>query len=131
MTTLHPHTAPNASDPVHTVEPASADAENTIEGLEPLDWREYRCQCAHHGSDGCDQRARWILTIHAISRCDDPGLDPDGNRIEIRCMKCVERLRSHIKHSLTQINQRGRAYCDTCGAPLVEVEDVLRSVRRL
>ena len=67
----------------------------TAEALQALDWTDYRCACAHH-RDGCTNRAGYVVSIHAVHRCNDAGLDPFGNRIEITrvsdIVRSVEKL---------------------------------------
>lgn len=93
-----------------------------------LDWSEVACQCAHHAADGCTANATRVIAIHALHRCNEPGLDEDGNRVEIRCFSCVQQLWIEIHAKLEPLNRHGRAHCGTCGAPITQVSDVLRSV---
>jgi hypothetical protein len=44
---------------------------------------------------------------------------------------CVAVLKAEIEWKLLKLNQYGRGQCATCGAPVVEVTDVLRSERKL
>jgi hypothetical protein len=100
--------------------------------LAPLDWQHITCQCGvHYG--GCRNQGAKIVVIHAVGACDQPGLDEDGNRVEIRCTQCVEQLRREIDYKIRRLNRvsLGRACCEPCGAPLGLVSDVLREVKDL
>jgi hypothetical protein len=96
--------------------------------LKDLDWTEITCQCSEHG--GCTLQAKFAVHIHAVDRCNDPGL-LSGDRVVLRCRACVMSLRRCVERSLQQLNRDGLACCDGCGAPLVEVTDVVREVVRL
>ena len=98
--------------------------------LQALDWTDYRCACAHH-RDGCTNRAGYVVSIHAVHHCNDAGLDPFGNRIEIRCAECVQRLHVHVRDSLARLDPWGSPPCQSCGAPITRVSDVVRSVEKL
>lgn len=100
-----------------------------LDTLIALDWINYQCQCPHHGDTGCHQPARYTLAIHAINTCNQPDLDHFGNRIEIRCAECTTRLWANIRATLGMFT--GRWECGSCGAPLVDVFDVLRSIEAL
>jgi hypothetical protein len=97
----------------------------TAETLTALDWTSYACQCPAHD---CTDRAAFVVRVHAISACTRSGLDPGGNRVELRCVACVRRLQAEVRAGLRQLNWHGRASCDTCGAPLVAVGDVVREL---
>jgi hypothetical protein len=97
----------------------------TAEALTALDWTSYACQCPAHA---CRDRAAFVVRVHAISDCNRVGLDPGGNRVELRCTACVRRLQAEVRAGLRQLNRYGRASCDTCGAPLVAVGDVVREL---
>jgi hypothetical protein len=86
-----------------------------------------------HHNGGCRNQACKVVAIHAVGACDQPGVDVDGNRVEIRCEQCVAQLRAEIGYKLWRLNlvSHGRACCETCGAPLGLVGDVLREVRDL
>lgn len=100
--------------------------------LAELDWHTYQCQCPQHtGPRGCREPARYILHIHAINRCNQPGLDPFGNRIEIRCRACLKRFKAHVAYQLWKLNRWGPNACETCGAPITRLSDVLREVVKL
>lgn len=102
-------------------------AQPDIDIVRHLDWHTYRCQCPQHAS-GCDNRAVYAVALHALHACNQPGLDPFGNRIELRCGPCVAQLWAEIQHKIVELNRYGRAQCETCGAPIADASDVLRSV---
>lgn len=97
--------------------------------FEALDWNAYSCQCTQHRHP-CPNRATHIVHIHAISACDEPGL-ADGDRVELRCAECVLRLQAELHYRLMKLNTWGLCACATCGAPVVEVGDVVRAVEEL
>ncbi len=97
-----------------------------VDFLRHHDWAEITCQCPCHP---CDGRARYVVAIHALHACNQPGLDPFGNRIELRCGHCVARLHLDVATKLGRLVRPGQ--CDGCGAPVREVDDVIRSVSEL
>jgi hypothetical protein len=101
-----------------------------IEALAPLDFHEIACQCPSH-ADGCTNRASFAVAIHAIGRCNQPGLDPYGNRVEILCLWCLATLRVEIGEKLARAARYGIPSCDGCGSPLASIDDVVRGVRPL
>ena len=101
-----------------------------LEVLQALDWSEIQCQCAHH-RHACPNRATHVVAIHAIEACNQPGLDPFGNRIELRCYACVLRLQAEVGYRLLKLREWGLAACGGCGAPLAEIADVVREVSEL
>jgi hypothetical protein len=129
MTTPVPRDGTNAALPVRDLLTAAQQASET---LSALDWVEYRCRCPEH-PDGCGNTASYAVHIHAVDACNGEGLDPFGNRIELRCSDCTSALRAYVSTQLARINHQraGRAHCLGCGAPLVKVSDVVRSAARL
>lgn len=101
-----------------------------VETLQALDWIDYRCGCAHHPG-GCGNRAGYVVSVHAIHRCNDGGLNPFGNRVEIRCGECVSRLHATVRESLSRLLPWGSPPCQSCGAPIARVSDIVRSVEKL
>lgn len=98
-----------------------------IETLTALDWNDYACQCPVCGP--CDNRATHIVEIHAIGRCNNPGLNDYGNRIEIRCYECVVRLFAYLTEQLQRLNSRYHyCECESCGAPIENPRDIVREV---
>lgn len=95
--------------------------------LDALDWHTYTCQCTH----GCRATATHVVHIHAVGRCDDLGLSPDGNRVELRCHTCTRLLAADVSRKLARLTRYGLPVCDTCGAPLAAVGDVIREVTDL
>lgn len=93
-----------------------------------LDWPTIQCQCPVHD---CKDNAGWVVAIHAIGRCNRRGLDPDGNRVELRCRPCVERLHAEVAEKLGRLVNLGLLACPGCGAPINNVSDIIRSVEAL
>jgi hypothetical protein len=102
----------------------------TNKAIAPLDWHTYACQCTHHRPP-CKQPAKYVCHIHALHRCDTDDVDMFGNRIELLCAQCVSRLKAHINYHLGKLNAIGVGCCGSCGAPIVELSDVLREVVKL
>ncbi len=99
-----------------------------LDFLRHHDWHTIQCQCPH----GCTRPAHYTLALHALHQCNDPALGPFGNRIELYCQRCLHNLHDVIEIKLARIPRDGpRPECETCGAPVQTVGDVLRSVRPL
>lgn len=126
MTAQQPRDATNPTVPVRD---QLAAAQNAAETLSALNWDTYRCQCVHGHT--CTETAGWVVHIHAIDACNQPGLDPCGNRVEIRCGSCVARLRTEVGEKLARLSPWGRPACQGCGAPIAAVSDVIRGVAQL
>lgn len=103
---------------------------NPLGLFEALDWHQYACQCSQHRTP-CPNRATHVVEIHALHRCNDPGLNPFGNRVELRCFECVMRLTAEVGVKLEYANQFGIGQCDSCGAPVTVVGDVVRNFREI
>lgn len=86
------------------------------------------CQCPVHP---CTSVASFVVERHALHRCDEGDLTVDGNRVELLCSGCVSRLRVVVAGQLARFRVPGRYACETCGAPVAEVGDVVRSIERL
>lgn len=101
--------------------------------LAAWDWTEYQCQCSHHAQE-CTPVAQFKVAIHGLAACNEPGLDPDGNRIEIRCAECVNKMLSAVSSKLRALKKRtnwGLMQCTTCGSPVNQLGDIVRWVRPL
>lgn len=120
---------PDATNPTTPVRDQLAAAQRAAETLSALNWDTYSCQCVH--GHICGNRAEFVVHIHALDRCNTPGLDPFGNRVEIRCGVCVARLRTEVGEKLALLAPWGRPACSGCGAPVSAVGDVVRSVEKL
>jgi hypothetical protein len=94
--------------------------------LRQHDWHVIDCQCPVHP---CGDRARYEIHVHAIHRCNEPGL-LHGDRVELRCRHCVAALWDHVADSLRRVSPY-HPHCEGCGAPLAQVPDVIRKIRRL
>jgi hypothetical protein len=100
-----------------------------LDTLTALDWHRIGCQCHKHR---CPKSADFIVETHAIGRCDDPDLNPDGNTIQLLCGACLRRLTDHVEGFLNRFNYMvGIGECDTCGAPIQTKTDVIRGVQPL
>ncbi|RFZ15041.1 hypothetical protein VIMS_02471 [Mycobacterium marinum] len=116
----------DATNPDLPIRNHLSESQHAVETLAALDWGTYQCQCEHHHK--CAERAVVVVYIHAIDNCNLPGLDPFGNRVEIRCGPCLQKLRAHVAESLERLKPFGRPACEGCGAPLATVGDVIRGV---
>jgi hypothetical protein len=94
--------------------------------LRQHDWHSVACQCPEHR---CHNRARFVVHIHAIDRCNDAGL-LHGDRVELRCDPCVLGLYRAVGQRLRRY-RRDPLQCPTCGAPLAAVSDVVREIREI
>lgn len=95
--------------------------------LVALDFATIGCQCHVHP---CAGTAGFIVETHAVCHCNDPGLNPFGNRVQLLCGACLARLRKTIatEVALLVAVSRGPVTCETCGAPVSRPGDVLRAV---
>jgi hypothetical protein len=98
------------------------------EALRALEWSPL-CGCTHHG--GCTRPATHIVRVHAIGSCGQDGRDADGNYCWLRCAVCLSQMRAEVARSLEELNRRFIPQCESCGAPMVRVSDVVRQVEKL
>jgi hypothetical protein len=98
------------------------------EALRALEWSPL-CQCTRHG--GCTRPATHIVRVHAIGSCGQDGRDADGNYCWLRCAVCLSQMRAEVARSLEELNRRFIPQCESCGAPMVRVSDVVRQVEVL
>lgn len=98
-----------------------------LDTLVDLDWRDIACQ---NPMRECDHCATQVAEVHAVHQCENVD-SPFGNVVELLCDGCVDELRAQVDDYLEGLNQRspGRVHCFTCGAPIAEPSDILRSVR--
>ena len=97
--------------------------------LAALDWQTITCQCHVHP---CMTPATHIVTTHAVGHCNDVGLTADGDQIELLCDICLTMLRARVADGVWRLAKLpGPVECETCGAPIVAVGDIIRDVRRL
>lgn len=99
-----------------------------LDAIAHLDFRAIGCQCPMHE---CHGDAAYVVAIHAVNACNQPGLDPFGNRVRILCGHCVGRLHMEVAERLDALAKWGIVFCIGCQAPLVEASDVIRSVGEL
>jgi len=95
--------------------------------LAALDWREITCQ----SDGGCTNRATHVVHLHAVDECDHPHLDPFGNTIEILCVACLWRAEAEARLQVGRLRRHAGASCLTCGAPVIELRDIMRDVAEL
>jgi hypothetical protein len=93
-----------------------------------LDWTAVVCQNHRRKRD---HEATHIVEWHAIDVCNETG-HPDGNVVELLCQQCLEWLQDEVDRYIgKQKRLPGKRACWTCGAPIAESSDVLRSARPL
>lgn len=104
-----------------------------IESLTALDWTAVQCQCDHpRHHPPCTGQATHAVECHAIDDCDNPDHGPFGNKVQVLCDACLDRLRAHVAAELAGLAKLGgRFACSTCGCPVAVVGDVLRAVTSL
>lgn len=99
-----------------------------MESLTALDFAQ-TCECPKHP---CTSPATHVVQRHALHRCESEGLTADGNHLELLCGGCVNGLWAVVSAELGLLRRKpGRFACETCGAPVAEVGDVVRSVEVL
>jgi hypothetical protein len=99
-----------------------------LDVLDDLDWTAIVCQ--NHRRK-CDHEATLIVECHAIDHCNETG-HPDGNLVELLCQQCLEWLQHEVDRFIGKLKRiPGQRACRTCGTPIAESSDVLRSVRPL
>ncbi|OSC42646.1 hypothetical protein [Mycobacterium decipiens] len=95
--------------------------------LAALDWRGITCQSAA----GCTNRASYVVHLHAVDECNHPDLDPFGNSIEILCIACLWHVEAETQLHVGRLSSSPGAFCLTCGAPVRELNDIMRDVAAL
>ena len=116
---------------MHSTGPQSprrdAQPDKITDPLAALDWHEFTCQA----DGGCTSHATHIVHRHAVDKCNQPGLDPFGNVVAILCVGCVDDLTTEVSRRLDRISRGPHVYCLTCGAPVNQLNYVIRKVVRL
>lgn len=95
--------------------------------LAALDWHAMTCQAA----TGCTNRATYIVSLHAVDKCNHPDLDPFGNIVEIVCIACLWRAEAEVLVQLGRLRRSSDAHCMTCGSPVSKISDIMRDVVEL
>lgn len=102
---------------------------NPVDLFQALDWTTSGCNCPCH-PHGCGNRATHVVEIHALHRCNEPGLT-FGNRVELRCVECLLRLQAEVHFRLKELSRWGVGECGSCGAPVTRMTDVVRDWREV
>lgn len=102
-------------------------AQDGLAALEYLDWQTVQCQ----SSEGCTRQATHIVEIHVVDFCDESWVNPFGNTVGILCGPCMDEVESDVRSHVRKLSRFGRPMCLTCGAPVVDVGDILRDRKRL
>lgn len=118
----------DATNPALPIRDNLTAAQRAAETLSALNWDTCACQCTAHS---CAQPARYVVHVHALHRCNTPGLDPFGNRVQIRCEPCVRRLQAEVAQKLARLKPWGMPPCETCGAPIAALSDIIRELVEL
>lgn len=98
------------------------------------------CSCESHGICGhakgteCGDQAAVITTIHLVHQCTNPECDAAGNEIGPMCAACLDRVTAVVTDTVRRWASAARriggvAVCNTCGAPVMAVSDIIRDVR--
>lgn len=99
--------------------------------LNDLDWHELRCQNQRHE---CSNQATHIIERHAVDECNTTG-HPFGNIVEILCGQCLWELDARIDELLARMRwftpRPAIPSCFTCGCPIAESSDILRSTKAI
>lgn len=96
--------------------------------LAHLDWSEIACQNPRRQ---CPHPATWLTETHAIDCCNDTN-NPFGNITELLCNTCLTELRREVDDHINQLPKPPAIpACFTCGAPIREPSDILRTVKAI
>lgn len=97
-----------------------------IDVLAALDW-QYRCQWRK-----CRDPAVNEVHTHLIDMCSNVHYaDMWGNTVTFFCEQHTSEVQRAAKNMVARLNKApisGPAQCQSCGAPLVEMSDILRSI---
>lgn len=83
----------------------------------------------------CDRLAVWRIRFHFVNHCEDvccpyhaARQDEDGNHLIPMCANHFEQLRTEVSAHVWRLNKNkfGVAACQSCGAPIACVNDVIR-----
>lgn len=92
-----------------------------------LDWGNYSCQWWR-----CYQSAVNEVHTHVVNSCNNRDhTDVFGDTIHLLCAQHTTELKTAAQRRINRLNRFGRPMCTTCGAPLADAEDIVRSVRRM
>ncbi len=87
-----------------------------------------KCQCVCD----CQEPAVFRIEEHMVGHCNRPEFEPFGNLVHLLCMGCTMQLRAKAIYLLNQVIPAARllgvpAICFSCGAPIADLRDVIRS----
>ncbi|MGV0793040.1 hypothetical protein [Mycolicibacterium sp. XJ1819] len=104
--------------------------------LAALDWQTLTCQCeithhCPHKTKPCTNRANRQITFHALDHCNNPELGQFGNYVFLLCETCLYVLATNVNAHLARLNAYGRAICLSCGAPVCQIDHVIREIEEL
>jgi hypothetical protein len=102
-------------------------AQDGLAAIEHLDWHTIQCQM----DGGCPNDATHMVEIHVVDYCDESWTGPFGNSVGFLCDWCVAEVDIVVADQVKRFNLFGRKMCLTCGAPVVDVKDILRERKKL
>jgi hypothetical protein len=109
-----------------------------VDELEHLDFRPAcTCEsgfCAHPDGVQCDAEADVILTFHHLHCCNTAETDVDGNESGPVCTTCLDGMTAAVAAHVNEVGAIARRFgavaaCQTCGAPVMHVSDVIHDVQ--
>lgn len=99
--------------------------EHQLNSLRPI------CTARGLSSDEtCGAPAVAVADIHAVDGCDQMGLNPDGDLVEMLCQACLETVRwamaTYVDDRREIASRRGASpACATCGRPTGYLRSIL------
>lgn len=94
------------------------------------------CQCAVHRDEPCPNAAVYVIEAHATDECKGDGVNEFGNWVIFMCHECATQMVIKICMDVASrglhaiLSGRDESLrCETCGAPIRNHRDILRSVR--
>lgn len=94
-----------------------------------LDWGEPYCDYA--ATPDCTSIATHALQIHDIDTCNTNTTDKYGNLTFLVCKTCANHATTAAKQLIRALNKHGRANCQSCGAPTITPEHIIRGIKPL
>jgi hypothetical protein len=104
--------------------------------LTQLDWTTITCQCeithhCTHRNKPCPNPATRRIEFHAVDHCNTPELGEFGNYVFLNCEPCLNTLGLNVEAHIKRLNAFGRAICLTCGAPIAQIDHIIREIEAL